>query len=791
MSGTIISEYTVEFVNSIFVSTGVLAGSAGALCGGVYGTMGLVTCSVVDNSETYRLNVNVTSTDRGTGRLVGDVPTKGNDKTLNIRNIVLDDPNEHISDTLDKLLGAKYGNLEELRLYAKGVSGTLPGATTSLPLTVLIIHGSLTGSIPDRYQNVKTLDLFNNSISTFDAYGFTQLDIVNLSSNAVGSLVSFWGTEQKPNTYTTVDLSHNLLKSVDENIYANSLTFLNISYNQVSQGMSKDWISRVTTLRTLDMSNNQFSGTIAGDYFPTNMEVLNISNNMFGKAVPVFNKYMTEFRAKNNRFTTLGDSIAALASAVVIDLSDNRDLAGSAVLGDSAIPYARELHLDNTALTVHVSKQFWANTKLENFTAANVGSVVFHDVDEGAALPSELPASLEYLDLTNAGLTGTLPEALGTFSNNLKSLKLGGNKFTGCIADAYRNHDALRRAAEQLIKDQGLQYCSPGGAAAEKGDNSWKAWKGPLVGGLVGGVLLIIVVVVLIWRYCFGCGCWCNCCGFKRYVFSRDWRTRHWNIRKKMIKCCARMLCCKMDQAATPLPPFRGSFRGIPRRHSKSDGHFLDFLQERPGKPRGFVGTLPSAAESERSFSSISDAVQQSITSTDRPDEVAVPMENPTVEGGYVLPEALQREPPTQPEQTESVNVYEDYDEYCRAMSAVEEPTTNTEQRRLSGSPNAENKKRNPSSLSTDAISEYEARGGCLYDPRLDHYVRLWLAVVVQPVPPDPDLSDIEYDSTISSADANNLEETPAQNPPPESVDEWHESASCGRNPNSNNSMAS
>ncbi|CAD2213571.1 Leucine rich repeat/Leucine Rich repeat, putative [Angomonas deanei] len=621
MSGTVISDYTTEFVSSIYVSTGVLAGTAGALCGGMYQTLKLVTCSVVDNRETYRLKVNVTSTDKGTGRLVGDVPTKGTDDSLYIRYIKLDDPNEHISDTLDKLLGAKYDNLEELRLYAKGVSGTLPGATTSLPLTVLIVHGSLTGTIPSRYQNVKTLDLFNNSISTFDANGFTQLDIVNLSHNTVGTLLSFWGFQSTPRSFRTVDLSHNLLKSVGEGkvIKATSLTFLNISYNQVTQVMSKDWISGVTTLRTLDMSNNQFSGTIAGDYFATNMEVLNISNNMFGKTVPVFNKYMTEFRAKNNRFTTLGDSIAALTSAVVIDLSDNRDLAGGAVLGDSAIPYARELHLDNTALRVHVSKQFWANTKLENFTAANVGSVVFHDVDEGAALPNELPASLEYLDLTNAGLTGTLPEALGTFSNNLKSLKLGGNKFTGCIADAYRNHAALRRAAEQLVKDQGLQYCSPGGAAAEKGDNSWKAWKGPLVGGLVGGVLLIIVVGVLIWRYCFGCGCWCNCCGFKRYVFSRDWRTRHWNIRKKMIKCCARLLCCKMGEVATPLPPF-GAFSP-------------------PDKPRVSLETFPGSLEGQLSFSSVSDTSEGSVTSTEKSNDVAVPMENPRVEKDATRPQ--------------------------------------------------------------------------------------------------------------------------------------------------------
>ncbi|EPY15463.1 hypothetical protein AGDE_17106 [Angomonas deanei] len=586
---------------------------------------------------------------------------------------------------------------------------------------------------------------------------------------------------------------------------------------------------------------------------------------------------MTEFRRQNNRFTTLGDSIAALTSAVVIDLSDNRDLAGGAVLGDSAIPYARELHLDNTALTVHVSKQFWANTRLVNFTAANVGSVVFHDVDEGAALPNELPASLEYLDLTNAGLTGTLPEALGTASNNLKSLKLGGNNFTGCIADAYRNHDALRRAAEQLVKDQGLQYCSPGGAAAEKGDNSWREWKGPLVGGLVGGVLLIIVVGVLIWRYCFGCGCWCNCCGFKRYVFSRDWRTRHWNIRKKMIKCCARLLCCKMDEVATPLASFKA------------------FML--PDKPRGFVETLPSSAESQRSFSSVSDTSECSATSTDKPDEVAVPMENPTVEGGYVLPEALQQEAPTQPQDTdkpdevavpmenptveggyvlpealqqevptqpqdtdkpdevavpmenptveggyvlpealqqeaptqpqemEAVNVYEYYDEYCRAMSTVKEPTTNTEQRRLSESATPKNCNDNPASVSSDIIRSDAAENPWTPFKMLEKDAgfswrsvqRLALPIVGLPdIQKDttPTTSWNTNDATMSSADANgkltitgmrqysflrditrlasNSDKTPTQTPPPSDYDPFSVYGSCGsnqENPTSNNSI--
>ncbi|EPY15332.1 hypothetical protein AGDE_17155 [Angomonas deanei] len=68
MSEPFVSEYTTEFVNSIYVSTGVLAGSAGALRGGVYEAMGLVTCRVIDNREFYRLNVNVTSTNQKSSR---------------------------------------------------------------------------------------------------------------------------------------------------------------------------------------------------------------------------------------------------------------------------------------------------------------------------------------------------------------------------------------------------------------------------------------------------------------------------------------------------------------------------------------------------------------------------------------------------------------------------------------------------------------------------------------------------------------------------------------------------
>ncbi|CAD2213661.1 surface antigen protein 2 [Angomonas deanei] len=381
---------------------------------------------------------------------------------------------------------------------AKGVSGTLSGGNTLDQLTVLIVHGSLTGSIPDRYQFVKTLDLFGNNIKEFDAQKFDQLDIVNLSNNAVGSLSNFWGTLTTPKTYTTVDLSHNLLKSVDENIYAKSLTFLNISHNEILQVISKDWISGVTTLRTLDMSNNEFSGAIGADYFPSGMTTLVLSHNQLSGTVPTFSS-VEYLYANDNQITGIGsDFFSKLPAAKVVDLSNNPQLYGTATLGDSAIPFATELHLDNTDLAVNIKANFWSKTKLKILTAANARSVAFHDLPEGAVLPDKLPDSLEYLDLSNVGLDGPLPEGWSEASSNLQSVKLGGNHFTNCIPDAWENHPALKAASKNI---NGLKTC-----AEKKKEDDKKAKElsgGAIAGIVVGCVVFILLILILVWWRCF------------------------------------------------------------------------------------------------------------------------------------------------------------------------------------------------------------------------------------------------------------------------------------------------
>ncbi|EPY15570.1 dentin sialophosphoprotein precursor [Angomonas deanei] len=189
-----------------------------------------------------------------------------------------------------------------------------------------------------------------------------------------------------------------------------------------------------------------------------------------------------------------------------------------------------------------------------------------------------------------------------------------------------------------------------------------------------------------------------------------------------MIKCCARTLCCKMDEVATPL----ASFKALTR----------------PEKPRGFVETSPSAAESERSFSSVSDASECSVTSSEYPDEVAVPMENPTVDCGYVLPEALQQEAPTQPQQTEVVNIYEAYDEYWRATSTVKDSTTTTEQRRLSESVNPKN--------TTGTVSGEGTESGRLSFQLPNQNTGFRSTSVEQHANSVVGMSDIQYDATLT-----------------------------------------
>ncbi|EPY16217.1 hypothetical protein AGDE_16781 [Angomonas deanei] len=266
------SSFTDEVVSSILLSTGALASVEGDLCH----YTNVVQC----DADSYALTIDVPSDAQAGSKLVNDsipIPAPGRDFVF-VSSIIINDPSSKIQDKVEHLLKYKYYSLQKLTINATGVTGTLADNVVPFSfLTTLVIHSKLTGTIPNRYQNLQYLDLYGNQIKTFTAKNFDFLQSVNLSHNTVDSLIDFWGTQGTPKLYTHVDISDNLLTTLPSEVNTPQLEFLNVSRNRIVGTLPKGLFT--STLTTVDASHNQLSGDLPDVSGATALSHFNLSNN--------------------------------------------------------------------------------------------------------------------------------------------------------------------------------------------------------------------------------------------------------------------------------------------------------------------------------------------------------------------------------------------------------------------------------------------------------------------------------------------------------------------------------
>ncbi|EYU35320.1 hypothetical protein ABFS82_10G122600 [Erythranthe guttata] len=226
----------------------------------------------------------------------------------------------------------------------------------------------------------------------------------------------------------SLDLSRNKISALPSDFWSlGSLTTLNLSHNQISDGFSSN-IGNFGRLRNLDLSFNNFSGGIPEAISSlTSLRVLNLAGNSFESAVPL--------------------GICQCRSLVAIDLSDN-NLVGSLPNGfGAAFPLLEYLNLARNKILGRDS-DFSEMKMLKNLNISdNVfkGSVV--GVFEGPLEVVDLSknqfeghiaqvnfsstfdwSSLVYLDLSENRLSGDfVADLIG--ARSLKHLNLANNRF--------------------------------------------------------------------------------------------------------------------------------------------------------------------------------------------------------------------------------------------------------------------------------------------------------------------------------------------------------------------------
>ncbi|KAF3772834.1 putative LRR receptor-like serine/threonine-protein kinase [Nymphaea thermarum] len=269
--------------------------------------------------------------------------------------------------------------LRSLNLSMNGISGFLPNDVGNLgSLRVLdLSHNNLSGEIPATFSSLTTLKVLNLKGNAFE--GRIPGGIVNCAA-----LVS-------------LDLSLNRLSGKVPSRFASSLTELrelNLAENGIV-GRGSDLFLGLKSVVFLNVSGNQFQGSLSGALSLPSLQVLDVSRNWF----------QGHISSANARWS---------ASLAFVDLSENQ------LSGDIFIAGSRSLkHL---------------NLARNRFA-------------RGSFPPGLLElAGLQFLNLSGTGLIGNLPT--GKEMSNLRTLAvldISHNFIAGRIPDGLERLEGLNQ----------------------------------------------------------------------------------------------------------------------------------------------------------------------------------------------------------------------------------------------------------------------------------------------------------------------------------------------------------
>ncbi|GMH20157.1 hypothetical protein Nepgr_021998 [Nepenthes gracilis] len=199
-------------------------------------------------------------------------------------------------------------------------------------------------------------------------------------------------------------------------------------------------ISELKALKWLDLSNNNFYGSIPADFGNlSDLEFLDLSSNKFANSIPKELgrlRYLRALNLSNNLLIgTIPDALEELVRLQDFQISGNR-LNGS-------IPYWVG-NLTNLRLFAAYEN------KLDGEIPDNLGSVSplqllnLHSNQLEGSIPESIFAKrkLEILILTLNRLSGTIPESVGNCTD-LSSIRIGNNNLTGNIPKTIGNISGL------------------------------------------------------------------------------------------------------------------------------------------------------------------------------------------------------------------------------------------------------------------------------------------------------------------------------------------------------------
>ncbi|XP_041011417.1 receptor-like protein EIX2 [Juglans microcarpa x Juglans regia] len=357
-------------LSSLYLSENNLSGS-------LYEFMSNVSSCLVDSLQYFEI---------GSNRFMGPLPESiGNFSNLKALGL----GGNNLTGPLPESYGS-FSNLEALGLGGNNFTGPLPESYGNLSnLEMLDVAGnSLSGVISEAHFSnlfkLKHLVLGLNSLILKFSYDWVppfQLRVIHLSSCRLGLAFPKWLQSQK--NYAILEISNAGISDMIPAWFWDfpvGLISLDMSNNQLHGNLPDLSSSRLGYYATIDLSSNQFNGSIPS--FPSNVASLGLSNNSFSGNI----SFICEFTYQ---------------SLFLLDLSNNK-LSGE--LPDCW------MHMHDL-MTLNL-----ANNNFYGKISHSMGSLVF----------------LEFLHLSNNSFVGKLPLSLQNCSY-LTTIDVGENKLSGMV----------------------------------------------------------------------------------------------------------------------------------------------------------------------------------------------------------------------------------------------------------------------------------------------------------------------------------------------------------------------
>ncbi|KAJ4845011.1 hypothetical protein Tsubulata_045509 [Turnera subulata] len=319
---------------------------------------------------------------------------------------------------------------------------------TDLDISINFFHGQIPGAITTYLPRLKWFNTSKNHFRNGIMDWMYSLTVLDLSNNELQDGMPEFLTP-KQCSLSTLLLSNNSITGVIPDSLSNcsSLRQMDVSNNRLS-GKIPEWMGNMDNLEFLSLSQNEFTGTLPNDFNPPSLQYVYLSkNNLQGSLEKAFHscRALVTLDLSHNKFSGgIPDWIDLLSQLSFLVLSYNK-LAGEMPIQLCKLEQLSILDLSGNnffgpILPCLRPSSNWYRISIEPAAAyapeGQQQSIEVTAKNASYAYPSSILQYMSGIDLSCNNFTGEIPHELGLLGN-IKLLNLSHNSLTGEIPPTF------------------------------------------------------------------------------------------------------------------------------------------------------------------------------------------------------------------------------------------------------------------------------------------------------------------------------------------------------------------